>query len=135
MHEDLPKLIRELRNETCPQRVFDEAARRISAQAPPARRFGFGFRVAFASLVLLCCLSFWRRPDAPNTERRAESPAPATADRAEIGRQAETALAFIGSVLADAGDRSQRVIFNEAVPPLRNSFDIAKDKISNHIKL
>ena len=133
MDENLPRLVRELRKETCPQRVFTEAARRISAQRPSAKRFGYRITIGFAGLALLCCLALWRWPTAPNVPRQVQRIAPA--DRAETARQAATALEFLGSVLVDAGARSQRAIFNEAVPPLRNSIEATKDKTINRIKL
>ena len=135
MRENLPGLIRELRNETCPDRVFAEATRRISDQASSTKRFRYRISVTFAALALLCCLILWRWSTAPNVQQQSQFSAPAAADRAQVARQAEAALEFIGGVLADAGDRSQRAIFNQAVPPLRNSIDTAKDKTISRIKL
>src|SRR5215467_13877323 len=108
MDENLPRLIRELRNETCPERVFVEAARRISAQAPSTKRFSYGISLAFAALALLCCLILWRWPATPNAQQQSRLSPPAAADRAKVARQTEAALKFIGGVLVDAGDRSQR---------------------------
>ena len=53
MDKDLQQLARELRNETCPQRVLDEVARRISAQAPPPIRFRYVIAVAVAASVVV----------------------------------------------------------------------------------
>jgi len=59
---------------------------------------------------------------------------PAT-DRVQVARQVEGTFAYIGQVMVDASAHSQRVILNDAVPQLRNSFETAKDKIMNHIEL
>ena len=135
MDENLPRLIRELRSETCPEDVFVEAARRISAQAPSTKRFGYGISLGFATLGLLCCLILWRWPAAPNSQHQSRLSAPAVANRAQVARQTEAALEFIGGILVDAGDRSQRAILNQAVPPLRSSIDTARDKTISRIKL
>lgn len=136
MRENLSPIIRELRNETCPERVLAETARRISAQAPPPRPYRFAIGAAFAGLALLYCLAILQ-PSTPLITRQPskEARSPAPADRAQTTLQAKAALAFIGRVLVDAGERSQKTIFDQAVPPLRNSIDTAKEKTINHIKL
>ena len=135
MHEDLQQLTRELRKETCPQRVLDEVARRISEQAPPPKRFRYGFAAALAVAIVLCGFALWRWPS-----REGSAPAPQVAqtdaiDRAQVARQVEGTFAYIGQVMVDASAHSQRVILNDAVPQLRNSFETAKDKIMNRIEL
>jgi len=135
MDEDLQQLARELRKETCPQRVLDEVARRISAQRPPPNRFRYRIAAGLAALVALCGFAFWRWPS-----RESSAPAPQVAskevvDRVQVARQVEGTFAYIGQVMVDAGAHSQRVILNDAVPQLRNSFETAKDKLMNHIEL
>jgi len=146
MHEDLQQLARELRKETCPPRVLDEVARRISAQAPPPSPFRYGIAAALAALVVLCGIALWRWPrgeGAPRASEVAQKEAllrqkhygGQAIDRAQIARQAEGTLAYIGQVMVHASAHSERVILNEAVPPLRNSLETAKNKIMNSIEL
>lgn len=135
MHEDLQQLARELRKETCPQRVLDDVARRISAQTPPPNRFRYRIAAGLAALVVLCGIALLRWPS-----REGSVPAPEVAskeivDRVQVARQVEGTFAYIGKVMVDAGAHSQKVILNDAVPQLRNSFETAKDKLMNHIEL
>jgi hypothetical protein len=134
MDENLLGLARELRKETCPQRVLDEVARRICAQVSPRSPLRYGIPVAVAGAVLLCGLAVWRWPTGGSVERHPKLVAVATLDRAQIAQQAEGALGFIGGILLDATTHSQTVIFNRAVPPLRNSLEIAKNKIIHRIE-
>jgi len=132
---DLQQLARELRKETCPQRVVDEVARRISAQTPPPNRFHYRIAGGLAALVVLCGFAFWRWPS-----REGSAPAPEVAskevvDRVQVARQVEGTFAYIGRVMVDASAHSEKVILNDAVPQLRNSFETAKDKLMNHIEL
>jgi hypothetical protein len=135
MHEDLQQLARELRNETCPQRVLDEVARRISAQTPPPNRFRYRIAVALAASFVLCGVVFLRWPAGKTAPRPSEVAQNEAIDRVQVARQVEGTFAYIGQVMVDASAHSQRVILNEAVPQLRNSFETAKDKIMNHIEL
>jgi len=135
MHEDLQQLARELRKETCPQRVVDEVARRISAQSPPPNRFGYKIAVALGALVALCGIALWRWPTAENTPRASEVMSKEAVDRVQVARQVEGTFAYIGQVMVDASAHSEKVILNDAVPQLRNSFETAKNKIMNRIDL
>jgi hypothetical protein len=135
MDEDLQELARELRKETCPQRVLDEVARRISAQTPAPNRFRYEIAAALAAAVVLCGIVLLRWPS-----REGSAPAPVVVqremiDRVQVARQVEGTFAYIGQVMVDASAHSQRVILNDAVPQLRNSFETAKDKLMNHIEL
>jgi len=135
MDENLQRLARELRKEVCPQRVHDEVARRLTAQAPAPSLFRYAMPLAAASIVLLCAFAGWRWAARENTHRQPELPAQPALDRVKVATQVEAALGLIGTVLLDAGDHSQRAIFKEAVPPLRNSLETIKDKTSHLIKL
>jgi hypothetical protein len=135
MDEDLQQLARELRKETCPQRVVDEVARRISGQTPPPNRFNYRIAVALGALIALCGIGLWRWPAAENTPRASEVAQKEAIDRALVARQAEGTFAYIGQVMLHASEHSEKVILNEAVPQLRNSFETAKNKIMNRIDL
>ena len=135
MQESLPRLARELRNETCPQRVIDETVRRIAAETPPLDRFRYGIPLTVAGLVLLGCLIIWRRTGDGNAERQMNPAARESLRGAQIARQTEGALGLIGSVLLDAGAHSERVISDRAIPPLRNGIETAKNKIMHSTDL
>lgn len=135
MHEDLQQLARELRKETCPQRVLDEVARRISAQAPRPNPFRYAIATAFAAAVVLCGLGLWRWHTGGGSPQASQIAQEENIDRAQIARQAEGTLAYIGQIMVNASAHSEQVILNDAVPPLRNSFETAKNKIMNRIDL
>ena len=135
MHEDLQQLARELRKETCPQRVLDEVARRISEQTPPPNRFRYRIAVALAASVVLCGIVLLQWPIGRGARRASDVAQSRPIDRVQVAHQVEGTFAYIGQVMVDAGAHSQRVILNDAVPQLRNSFETAKDKIMNHIEL
>lgn len=135
MDEDLQQLARELRKETCPQRVLDEVARRISTQTPAPGRFRHAIAAGLAAAIVLCGFVLWRWPGGGGSPRASQLAQKEAISRVQVARQAEGTLAYIGQVMAHASAHSQRVILNDAVPPLRNSFETAKNKIMNRIEL
>jgi hypothetical protein len=135
MDENLPRLGRELRKETCPQRVLDEVARRIAAQATAPSRFRSAVPALAVGLALLCVLAVWRWSAGGKVERGPKLAANPALDHARIAEQAEGALGFIGSILLDAGAHSETVISKRAIPPLRNSLETARNKIVNRLEL
>jgi hypothetical protein len=137
MQEDLPpgleREVRELRKETCPQRVIDDALRKIAAETPPPRRLRYVIPVALAGIVLVCGLLLTRwRPASGNARPQAEM---ARQHTHQLARDAETALGLIGAALLDASARSETVISDRAIPPLQHGFDTARDKIVRHTQL
>jgi len=135
MQEDLPGLARELRKETCPQRVIDGALRRIAAETPPPRRLRYAISAALAGAVLLCGLLVRWRPADGNVGGQPELAEQQAQGRMLAARQAETALGLIGTVLVDAGAHSETLICDRAIPPLRNGLETAKNKIIRHTEL
>jgi len=135
MQEDLPGLARELRKETCPRRVIDEAVRRISAETPPRRRLRFAIPIVLAGLVLLCGLLLRWRLAGGNAAHQPQLVEQQAHGRLQVARQAETALGLFGAVLWDAGSHSEAVISDRAIPPLRNGLETAKNRIIRHTKL
>jgi hypothetical protein len=129
MQEDLTGLARELRKETCPRRVIDNAIRRIAAERPQPRRLRYAIAVALAGAVLLCGLLVRSRLAGGNAGRQRELAEQQAQVRMQAARQAETALGIIGTVLLDAGAHSETVISDRAIPPLRNGLETAKNKI------
>ena len=131
MDEDLKKLVEELRRETCPQRVIDEVARRLPGKQPSRLRIEFA--AACTAVLLLAGWGLWRL-----SEDRVAPPPPSggsavATDSTRAARQAEVALGCLGIALRDAGTRSEEAILRTTVPRLRNSLQIAKNKIINHI--
>jgi type II secretory pathway component PulM len=132
MDENLQRLARELRRETCPQRVLDAVARRLSAQGPAPGRVRFGITLAAAGLAVVFALTLWRWPAEKQARQQAEL-AERRMDAAQVAEQAEGALGYIGRVLLDAGAHSEKVVLEGAVPHLRNSLETARNKIMDHI--
>jgi len=135
MQEDLPTLARELRKETCPQRVIDNALRRIAAETPTPRRPAYIIPVALAGIVVLCGLLFWWRPGGNRAGGQPEIIAQQTHGPVQAARDAEAALNLIGTVLLQACARSENVISDRALPPLRDGFAKARNKIIHHTEL
>ena len=135
MPRDVSRLARELKKETCPRRVLDGVRHRIAAQKSPPARMGLAIPFAVAGLVLLGSLSVWRWQAVENARDLARLVERENLDHARTTRQAKDALGLLGSVLADAGADAGRIISDRAVPPLRDSLELAKNKIIKHTEL
>jgi hypothetical protein len=135
MQEDLSRLIREIKKETCPQRVHDEVQRKISAGVSSPGWLRLAIPLAAVALVLAGGVSVWRWHAREQARQQAALAERATRERAQIAHQAQDALGLIGSVLAKAGADSGKVIYNRAVPPLRNSLQTANNKIVHNMQL
>ena len=133
MQSKLTRLIRELKNEQCPQRVRDQVRGRIAARESAPPRLRLAVSVAMAVVVLLCGLVVWRWR-AHEYTRQAQL-AQLSVRRAQVAHQAEDALDLVGSVLLSAGTDSGQIISDRTVPPLRNSFETARNKINQYIDL
>ena len=134
MQEDLPGLARELRKETCPPRVIEEAWRRIAAETPQPGRLRYAIAATLIAVALLGGLFVRWRLAGGNAGRKLQL-AEQAHSQMQAARQAETALGIIGTVLLDAGAHSESVIYYRAVPPLRNGLETAKNKIARHTEL
>jgi anti-sigma factor RsiW len=134
MQTKLTQLIRELKNEKCPQRVRDQVRGRIAARETSPRRLRLAIPMAFAGLMLACGLLVWQRLAREHVRQQAQL-AQLTAERARVAHQAENALGLVGSVLLSAGNDSGKIISDRAVPPLRDSFETAKNKLNRYIDL
>jgi len=132
MQQDFSRLTRELRKETCPQGVLDAVGRRIERRSPSRRRFAIA--VAFAGAIVVCCLAGWGWQAGVSARRQAELER-VRLGRVQVATQARDALGLIGMELVDAGAHSGKIISDRAVPPLRDSFQTAKNKIIQHIEL
>ena len=135
MQEDLTRLARELRKETCPRRVIDQAVRRIAAQPVPPRRLRYAIPVAIAGALLVCGLLVRWRLAGGNAGPQPEWVRQQAHRRVQVARQTETALGLLGAVLVQAGTDSETVISARAIPPLRNGLETAKNKLIRHTEL
>jgi uncharacterized membrane protein len=133
MDEDLQRLARELRSETCPRAVLDRVAQRIARDTPP-RQLAHPFAWAIASLCVLGAITIWQwqaRREAQTSTM--ELAAKTQTDRALVVQQTQGALVYIGYALLEAAAHTENALSKEAVPPLRNGFQTVKDKITNPI--
>ncbi len=132
MPRDLSRLANELKKETCPRRVLDTVRHRIAAQKSPPGRLRLAIPFAVAGLVLVGGLAVWRWQADENARQQAKLVEWDKLDHARTTRQAKDALGFLGGVLADAGADAGRIISDRAVSPLRDSLELAKNKIIQH---
>jgi anti-sigma factor RsiW len=130
MQTKLTQLIRELKNEKCPQRVRDHVRGRIAARESSPRGLRLAIPVTLAGMVLLCGLLVWQQQARERAWQQAR-----LAQRTRVARQAEDALGLVGSMLLSAGNDSGQIISDRTVPPLRNSFEAAKNKINQYLDL
>lgn len=135
MQEDLSKITSELRKETCPRRVLNKVRGQISAQEASRGRLRYAIALATACAVVVCCFTIWLWHTGTNSPQQAQLIEHTKPDRAQVANQAETALAFVGSELLDAGAHSEKIISDRAVPPLRNSIEITKNKLIHPMEL
>jgi hypothetical protein len=132
MQRDLSGLTRELRKESCPQHVLEEVQRKISLKRSSTLRWRLAGGFAIVMAVLACGVSVWQWESGRNIRRQAEQ---AESERLRVANEARDALEVVGGVLRDAGAHSEKIISDRAVPPLRNSFEIAKNKIIKNNEL
>ena len=135
MQKDLTRLTRELRKETCPQRVIDNALRRIAAETPPTSPLRYAVPVILAGAVLVGALLLRSWVNGNNDARDREWVQQQAQHRVQVARQAETALALIGTALLDAGIHSETALSDHAIPPVRNGLETAKNKLLRRTEL
>jgi len=135
MQPDLSRLIRELKKETCPQRVRDLARERMAVKGTSPAPLRFAISVAIACMTLACSLAAWQWHMDENARRQSRLAELNAIEHARIANQAEGALGLVGSVLLNASVHSEQVISDRAVPPLRSSLETAKNKITEHMEL
>ena len=135
MDQNLQRLVSELRKETCPQAVLDRVARRLSTTAHAPNRFRYGLAGVVLGLVLLCVVAVWQWQARDEAHEQTKLANGRSLESTRIAKETEWALGYIGSVLRDASSHSGRIVLKEAGPPLRDSLQKAKDKITDHTQL
>ena len=135
MQEDLSRLARKLRKETCPRRVIDGALHRIAAETPQPTWLSYTIPAGLVATVLLCALLVRLRTADGNAGRQPELAEQQARIRMQSVRQTETALGLIGTVLLNAGMHSETLICDRAIAPLSNGIETAKNKIIRHTEL
>jgi hypothetical protein len=135
MRPEMQNLIRHLKDQQCPPAVLDRVKERIARDAAPRNRF----RPVLAGTISIACLllafTLWQihllhEAQLLAAERAA---AQARAQRALVLEQTEQAVGYIGHALLRAATHTQNALLKEAVPPLRNSFETVKNKVTNPI--
>jgi hypothetical protein len=132
MQPDLQRIVDELKNEKCPQRIRDQVRGRISAGE--SVRLRYAMPLAFAAFIVICGILLWQWQARENVRQQAQL-AQLTTERANVARQAQDAMELVGSVLIDAGAHSEKIISDRTVPQLRNSLETAKNKLNPYIDL
>lgn len=133
MDENLQRLARQLRMEKCPSNVLENVKSRIAQRRKPGRPLVLrSVVVAFGMTMLMAGLVVWRWPI-----REVQETAPAVVsqqpDRVQVVHEAGLALGYIGAVLLEAGQHTESVLLNEAVPPLRTGFEKARKTIESRM--
>ncbi len=123
MDPHLQRLIRELRAERCPPRVLEKVKSRLTTGSGTFDWFRFravGFAACLAAL--LAVLLVWRWPDG-DVQSPSQASLPRQTDAVQVAGEAGAALAYIGSVLLEAGKHTENVLLEDAVPPLRSGIE------------
>ena len=133
MDDQLQRLARELRRESCPPEVMHRVARYISQE-----KAGMRFRQVWAwgapLIALLVALGAWQRHAGLNAQKNAaELQAKAHADRARIAEQTAGALRYVGHVLLQAAAHSEDSLLKKAMPALRDGLQTTKNKVIDRI--
>lgn len=130
MDDPLERLIRTLRDETCPPAVLERASRRIARDRRKDRRWRLswvpGLAVALAVVVLAAALL---RSGAPRRDTAASASAQERPDHALVLEQTQGALVLIGRILVEAGTQAGNTVRDEAGPPLLESFHTTRNRI------
>jgi len=134
MDKELQKLIHQLQDEKCPSAVLDRVAQRISRQRAPSRSLRSILTGAIPIACLLGALVLWQWHARREAQLAAElAAAQARANRALIVAQTQEAFGYIGQALIRAAAHTENALLKEAVPPLRNSFETVKSKVTKPI--
>ena len=132
MDQELQNLIRQLQDEKCPPPVLDRVAQRISREETPARflRSSLAWAVSIACLLGAVALWQWQARREAQLAAAELAATDARANRALVVQQTQEAFGYIGQALIRAAAHTENTLLREAVPPLRNGFEIVKNKVT-----
>lgn len=132
MADPLERLIRELRDETCPASVPDRVARRLAGRAAPSRSWrrwlAWGLAAAVVLVGILAVPNPTRRRDRGFATRSSTE-----ADHVRVVHQTVGALAVVGHTLLRAADHAGNSLVRDAAPPLFKSYQTAKTKLTDNL--
>jgi hypothetical protein len=124
MDPQLQRLIGELREETCPSAVLERVHDRISREGKAGRTWRYQLGWSMAMVAAVFAIGFWQWHARQEAQRSA---------RTLVIQQTYGALALIGQTLLEAAAHTENALLEEAVPPLRNGLETAKNKVTNPI--
>ena len=130
MDDPLERLIRTLRDDTCPPAVLERVSRRIARDGRHDRRWRMFWAPGLAGALALVVLAVAvLRRDAPPRDGAGSALAQERLDHARILEQTQGALVLIGRILVEAGTQAGNTVRDEAGPPLLESFHTARKQI------
>jgi hypothetical protein len=132
MDQELRKLIRELQHEKCPAAVMERVAERISREKAAARSLRPNFAWAVSIVVLLGTVTLWQWQSHCEAKRVA-AVEQARASRALVVQQTGEAFGYIGQAMIRAAAHTENALSKQAVPPLRNGFEVVKNTVNKSI--
>ena len=135
MDQKLQKLIRQLQYEKCPPTVLDRVVQRISREKTPSHSLRSVLVWAVSMACLLGVVAFWQWQARREVQFLAAERAAAQvrANRALVVQQTQEAFGYIGQALIRAAAQTENALSKEAVPQLRNGFEIVKNKVTKSI--
>jgi uncharacterized protein HemX len=132
MDQELQKLIRELQHEKCPPAVMERVAERISREKSAARSLRPNFAWAVSIALVLGAVVFWQWQNHREAKRIAAAEQ-ARANRALVVQQTGDAFGYIGQAMLRAAAHTENALSKQAVPPLRNGFEVVKNTMNKPI--
>ena len=136
MDQELQKLIAQLQDVKCPSTLLDRVTQRIAREKTPTRLRLPSIAWAVSIAALLGGLALWQslaRRESLRVAAEATTAAEVRANRALVAQQAQDAFGYIGQALLRAAVHTENALLEEAVPPLRNGFEFAKNKVTKPI--
>ena len=131
MDKPVKQIIRSMRSERCPERVFEEVQRTIAATRPPAtvaRRIRAGLGFALASLLIFLAFVASRPGPSDQTATTVLNPPPHS--HGTGNHELYAALASIGLALQEAGTRSGTLIIQETLPLFERGIETTRNAIT-----
>jgi hypothetical protein len=122
MQHHLQRLIHELRAEKCPADVVESAKARIGLKRRSPGLLSLataGFAVGLAALAVFLILRWPGRAPVNPTYASLST----HAEHVRVAQETGLALGYFGNALLHAGQHSQTILFEQAVPVLQNGLE------------